>query len=86
MLELLRSPTAQAVVLVLLVLIASSVAWSALQRYRNRNDNDDAGSSQLTFFREMRQRGELNETEFRSIKTALGTKLREQTKSSDRQE
>ena len=86
MLELLRSPTAQAVVLVLLVLIASSVAWSALQRYRNRNDNDDTASSQLTFFREMRQRGELNETEFRSIKTALGTKLREQTKSSDRQE
>ena len=86
MLELFRSPTAQAVVLVLFVLIASSVAWSALQRYRNRNDNDDAASSQLTFFREMRQRGELNETEFRSIKTALGTKLREQTKSSDRQE
>ncbi len=86
MLELLRSPKAQALMLVLFVLIASSVAWYALPRYRNRIDDDDTTSNQLTFFREMRQRGELTETEFRNIKTALGTKLREQIKSSDRQE
>jgi len=86
MLELLRSPKAQALVLVLFVLIASSVAWYALQRYRNRSDDDDTTSNQLTFFHQLRQRDKLSKTEFRSIKTALGTKLREQIKSSDRQE
>lgn len=86
MLELLRSPIAQALVLVLFVLIASSVAWHALQTYRNRIGDDDTTSNQLTFIHEMCQRGELSKTEFRSIKTALGTKLREQIKSIDRQE
>ena len=76
----------QAVVLVLFVLIAATVAWYWLQRFRNHMGNEDTASNQLTFFREMRQRGELSETEFRSIKTALGTKLREQIESSDRQE
>ncbi len=86
MLELLRSPIAQALVLVLFVLIATSVAWYALQRYRNRIGDDNTTSNQLTFFHKMRQRGELSKTEFRGIKTALGTKLREQIKSTDRQE
>jgi uncharacterized membrane protein len=86
MLEFLRSPIVQAVVLVLFVLIAATVAWHALQRYRSRIGGDDTPSDHLTFFREMRQRGELSETEFRSIKTALGTKLREQIESSDPRE
>lgn len=86
MLEILRSSIAQAIVLVLFVLIASAVAWCGLRRYRNRIGDDDTASNQLTFFREMRQRGELSETEFRGIKTALGKQLREQIKSSDRQE
>ena len=86
MLEFWRSPVAQGVVLVLFVLIATAVAWYFLQRYRSHNDGDDTASDHLTFFREMRQRGELSETEFRSIKTALGTKLREQIESSDPQE
>lgn len=86
MLELLRSPIAQVIVLSTFVLIATTIAWSLLRSYRNREDNDIVASDQLAIFREMRQRGQLSDTEFRSIKTTLGAKLREELKSSDHQE
>lgn len=86
MLELLRSSIAQVIVLVAFVLIAATIAWSLLKSYRNREDNDITASNQLVVFREMQQRGRLSEAEFRSIKTILGAKLREELKSSDHQE
>ena len=86
MLELLRSPVGQAIVLVTFVLMATATAWMLLQSYRNSADDDISTSDQLSLFREMRQRGQLNETEFRSIKSTLGAKLRDELKSSDHQE
>lgn len=86
MLDLVRSPVAQAIVFVPLLVVASVAAWQWIRSYRNHDDNDITSSDQLSLFREMKQRGELSETEFRSIKASLGAKLRDELKSSDLQD
>ena len=50
-----------------------------LRRYRVRSDKDVLTASELlTKFRELHARGELNDAEFRTIKTKLATQLQEE--------
>lgn len=73
MLEFLRTPLAQAVLWfsILTALIAIGVYVVAKFRDRAVGSESETGDM-LTSFREMRQQGDLSETEFRTIKTMLG--------------
>ena len=72
----LRSPAAQAVLWVTVLVILLVVgAWVVL-RFRGRATEDTAPSSDLlSNFREMHHDGHLDESEFRTIKTMLGGKI-----------
>ena len=78
LLEYLRSPVAQAVIWVTVLVVLIFVgAWVVL-RFRGRARDDTAPTSDmLSNFREMHHGGHLDEAEFRTIKTKLGDKLRD---------
>ena len=81
--EILSTPTAQAVVFVAIALIASFVAIYLLLSWRDRNNHKITTNDHLTEFREMHQRGMISESEFRTIKRRLGSKLREEVEPED---
>ena len=81
MIDFLRTPQAQAVIWVTAALILTIIAVFALRNWRDRVKQEDTTSDQLTKFRDLRQRGVLEEEEFRTIKTALSNKLRNEIKS-----
>lgn len=84
MLEYLKTPAANAVILVTIALILSIVAWYCLAAWRDRTKDEDTVSDDLTNFREMRQRGVLEENEFRTIKTVLAEKMQDELNKDDR--
>jgi uncharacterized membrane protein len=75
MASLLRSTEAQAVILLAVLLVLSVVAWYVVARFRDRNSQDTTASDLLTKFREMHQRGDLNQAEYRTIKGVLAEKI-----------
>ena len=77
----LKTPQAQLVIWVSLVLIVTIIAVYLLRNWRDRVKHEDTTSDQLTKFRELHQRGVLDEVEFRTIKTALSEKLVDELKS-----
>ncbi len=76
LMDFLRSPAAQAVLWVTVLMILLVVgAWVVL-RFRGRATEDTAPTSDLlSNFREMHHDGHLDESEFRTIKTMLGGKI-----------
>ena len=83
MLDFLRTGPAQAVIWVAVAVILSVVAWYIVARFRDRTEREDTTSQHLTKFREMEREGVLSDDEFRTIKTALGQKLRDEIKSDE---
>ena len=79
MLEFLQTPPAQAVIwfavlVVLCVIGAYVVLW-----FRNRQvKSGSSASDMLTHFRELRDEGELSQTEFRGVKSILGARLQDE--------
>ena len=67
---------AQAVVLVAAAAIGTAVACYLLAKCRDRISDEGVASDLLTNFREMRHRGHLNESEYRTIKTLLTDQIR----------
>lgn len=76
--EFLQTPPAQAVILLAVVLIMSIVGVYVSLRFRDGAEQKDTSSNMLTKFREMRQQGHLDDTEYRTIKTSLSEKLHEE--------
>jgi hypothetical protein len=86
MLEFVSTPAARAVIQVAVALIMSIVAYYVLERWRDRTSKEDTTSDHLTNFRDLRQRGVLSDVEFRTIKTVLGDRIREQLEQSGESE
>jgi uncharacterized membrane protein len=78
MLDYLWTAPAQAVIWVTILIIMTILAVYFLRNWRDRVKHEDTTSEQLTKFRELRHRGVLSDTEFRTIKTALGDKLQDE--------
>lgn len=79
--DFLLTTPAQAVIWTTVLLIICSIAYYVVERFRDRTDDDHSVTHELlTNFRDLRQQGVIEETEFRDIKTVLGTKLRRELK------
>jgi len=85
--EFLTTPVAEAVLWIGVLLVILAMAYYVVRRFRDRSDEDrQTASDLLTNFREMRQEGDISETEFRTIKTVLGRKLQEELKDTEGEE
>ena len=73
--ELVGSPIAEAVIWVTLAIILGVIGYYFVQRFRDEPDLENSASEHLANFREMKQRGVLEEGEFRNIKTTLGEQM-----------
>ena len=77
--EFLSTPTAKAILWIAVLLIILAGAYYLMRRFRDRIGGDRQSASELlTNFREMRHEGDIDESEFRTIKTVLGQKLQEE--------
>ena len=82
--EFLSTPTAKVVLWVAVLLTILAVAYYLLRRYRDRIGGDrQSASDWLTNFREMHHEGDIDEAEFRTIKTVLGQKLQEEIRDTE---
>lgn len=83
MFDYLQSPLAQTMLWVGVLVALISVAFYGVRKLRERIGEDQGSASEmLSNFREMHQQGGLSDKEFRTIKTALGTKLQGKSKDS----
>ncbi len=80
LLEFLQTPAARAVYLVAAALIMALVARFVISVWRDRDKDAGTASDHLTNFRELHQRGVLDDGEFRTIRTVLGGQLRDELK------
>lgn len=84
MLDFLRTWPAQLVIGVSILAILSVVGWYVVARFRDSTGEGGLSASDLlSNFREIHQQGDIDEAEYRKIKTALGAKLQQELKSSD---
>jgi len=84
--DFLLTPHAQAVIwsTVLLIVIVTSVF--IVGRLRDRMDDDRLEANELlTNFRELHLQGDIEDSEFRDIKSVLGTHLKRELKDTDHQ-
>ena len=86
MLEFFSSTTAGQLTLSLLVLaLLTAIALMVVRRLRDQTvGNRQSASDLLTNFQEMNQQGEFSDTEFRKIKSVLGTQLQRDVKSGNK--
>ena len=79
--EFLLSAPTQAVIWTTVLVILVIVGWYVTGRFRDRTEENRLSPNDLlTNFRELHQRGGINDAEFRTIKTVLGAKLQEELK------
>ena len=79
MLKFLTTTEAQAVLYVAALLILMTMGCYIVLRFRDRTDEDQLKANELlTNFREIHQQGDINDTEYRTIKTTLGVKLQDE--------
>lgn len=79
--EFLFSAPAQAVIWTVVLVFLAVVGWYVAGRFRDRTEKSHLSANELlTNFRELHQRGGINDAEFRTIKTVLGAKLQEELK------
>ena len=77
--DFLLSSPAQAVIWVTVGLVLSVAGWYFVGIFRDRDGDDQPTASKLlTNFREMHLEGDINDSEFRTIKTVLGERLDEE--------
>ena len=79
MLKFLTTTEAQAVLYVSALLVLMTIGYYIVLRFRDRTDKDHlAASEQLTNFREIHQKGDISDAEYRTIKTTLGEQLQDE--------
>jgi len=83
LLEFMKSPAARLVVSSAALVILSVLGFYIVRRFRDSSEDTETSSTLLTKFKESRQRGELNEAEFRTIKTILAERTQAEIKRSD---
>lgn len=87
MLKLLTTPQAQTVIWLAVLAILSVVGIYVVKRFRDQSGEDGPQANELmTNFREMHLRGDIDEKEFRQLKTVLGTQLQDELSESDEEE
>ncbi len=83
--EILTHAIAKAVFWSTILIVVTIISVYLLQNWRDQVNKEDTTSDHLTKFRELHGRGVLGEEEFRTIKTALSERLRqERTKDGDK--
>jgi uncharacterized membrane protein len=81
--EFLATPPAQSVLWVTVLVIAAIVGYAVVKKFRDGIDDDRVTANELlTNFREMNREGDISDAEFRTIRTALGERLRAELKDS----
>lgn len=79
MTDFLHSSLAQAILMLAVLAVLVMIGYYIVRRFRDRADeNQLTAHDALTNFREMRQRGDISEAEYRTIKTVLATKLQDE--------
>ena len=82
--EFLLSTPAQAVIWTAALLVLVAIGWYVVGRFRDRSDDNQLTANDLlTNFRELHHQGDIDDAEFRTIKTVLGGKLQEELKDID---
>ena len=78
--ELFVNPNLAWTMFLVVVLVVITIAGiHIVRRFRGRDEEDQPMASEMmTNFRELHSRGDLSDAEYRTIKTVLATKLREQ--------
>lgn len=86
MLDLLQRPVTQAVIWLAVLAFFVAVAVYGLKKLREQIDDDEGTASELlSKYREMHSAGGLSDAEFRTIKTALGARIRNESKDNGNQ-
>ena len=86
MLDFLSTTPAQVVIGIAVLAMLSVVGCYVVARFRERTDDSGPSASELlSNYREMRQQGDIDEAEYRTIKTALGAKLQQEVKQTQEQ-
>ena len=73
--EILQSPTGKIVVGFSGLLTLTVIGVYVVLKFRDSIGEDDSSADQLTKFQEMRHEGQIDEDEYRTIRTNLGGKL-----------
>jgi len=68
---------------VTIAIILAVVGYYVVQRFRDSNDDDDPWGRALSEFREMHDRGELRDAEYRDVKAVVTTKLQQRQQQRD---
>lgn len=82
-LSFLNTQTAQIVVWSAVLAILCAIGFYIVRRFRDSTEDTETSSTLLTKFEESRHRGELNEVEFRTIKTILAERMQAEIKQED---
>ena len=82
--DFLLSPLPQVVIWMAVLSIMVVIGFWLVGRYRDRTDDDrHTANEMLTNFRELHHQGDIDDSEFRTIKTVLGTKIQQELKDTD---
>jgi uncharacterized membrane protein len=82
--EFLLSTPAQAVIWIAALSILIAVGGYIMGSFRGRDDEDRQSANRLlTNFRESHHQGDINDSEFRTIKTVLGAELQQELSDRD---
>jgi hypothetical protein len=82
--DFLLEPPAQIVIWTTVLVVLMTVGWYLVGRFRDNADDDRLTANELlTNFQDLHHRGDIDDAEYRTIKTVLGTKLRKELKDTD---
>ena len=77
--KFLSTTPAQVVIWSTVLLILLVLAYYVVQKFRDPAGQDESEPSEmLTNFREMHHQGDIDESEFRNIRTSLGSRLQDE--------
>ncbi len=79
MVEFLLSPTAQAILMGIILAVLIIVGFTTVRKFRNFDDDDRLTANQmLTNFRELRDEGDISDEEFRKLRTVLSEQVQQE--------
>jgi uncharacterized membrane protein len=82
--EFLLTTPAQIMIWTTVLLLLIALGGYIVRSLRGRDDDDRLSANDLlTNFRDLHHRGDIDDSEFRTIKTVLGAKLQEETRDTD---
>ena len=83
MLDILDTTAARVVINLGVLAILMLIGTYLVLRFRDSKGDDETASQLISKFREMHHRGDLDETEYRTIKSVLHSKFEEELKRND---